>query len=112
MPDRLLDTVLAIVERYPLARRLLAGLEPDVTERVLETESFAVLRRAVAELLAEGQEAGSVRPDLPPEQPRRRHRRRRHGLGPDRADHPRRLRAGPGQATVLRGLLTPDPRWG
>lgn len=114
VPDRLLATVLAIVERYPLARRLLAGLEPDVTERVLETESFAVLRRAVAELLAEGQEAGSIRPDLPPEH-------LADGLvavvvavamasvqiGPTIPDS-----FGPGLATVLRGLLTPDPRLG
>ena len=114
VPDRLLATVLAIVERYPLARRLLAGLEPDVTERVLETESFAVLRRAVAELLAEGQEAGSIRPDLPPDH-------LADGLvavvvavamasvqiGPTIPDA-----FGPGLATVLRGLLTPDPRWG
>ena len=114
VPDRLLATVLAIVERYPLARRLLAGLEPDVTERVLETESFAVLRRTVAELLAQGQEAGSIRPDLSPEH-------LADGLvavvvavamasvqiGPTIPDA-----FGPGLATVLRGLLTPDPRWG
>lgn len=113
VPDRLLATVLAIVERYPLARRLLAGLEPDVTERVLETESFAVLRRTVTELLAEGQDAGSIRPDLPPEH-------LADGLvavvvavamasvqiGPTIPDA-----FGPGLATVLRGLLTPDPRW-
>lgn len=114
VPDRLLATVLAIVERYPLARRLLAGLEPDVTERVLETESFAVLRRTVAELLAEGQEAGSIRPDLSPEH-------LADGLvavvvavamasvqiGPAVPET-----FGPGLASVLRGLLTPDPRWG
>lgn len=114
VPDRLLATVLAIVERYPLARRLLAGLEPDVTERVLETESFAVLRRTVAELLAEGQKAGSIRPDLAPEH-------LADGLvavvvavamasvqiGPTIPDA-----FGPGLATVLRGLLTPDPRLG
>lgn len=114
VPDRLLPTVLAIIERHPLARRLLAGLEPDVTERVLETESFAVLRRAVAELLAEGQREGSIRPDLSPE----------HladglvavvvaiamasvQLGPTVPES-----FGPGFAAVLRGLLTPDPRSG
>lgn len=110
--DRLLTTVLAIIERHPLARRLLAGLEPDVTERVLETESFAALRRAVAELLAAGQEEGSIRPDLPPEH-------LADGLvavvvavamasvqiGPAAPEA-----FGPGLATVLRGLLTPDPR--
>jgi AcrR family transcriptional regulator len=112
--ERLLATVLAIIERYPLARRLLAGLEPEVTERVLETESFAVLRRAVAELLAEGQAAGAIRPDLAPEH-------LADGLvavvvavamasvqiGPTVPET-----FGPGLATLLRGLLTPDPRVG
>jgi AcrR family transcriptional regulator len=114
VPDRLLATVLSIIERHPLARRLLAGLEPDVTERVLETESFAALRRAVAELLAEGQRQGNIRPDLPPED-------LADGLvavvvavamasvqiGPTIPEA-----FGPGLATVLRGLLTPDPRSG
>jgi len=37
----LIFTLVDAVERHPLARRLLAGLEPDVTERVLEiTESI------------------------------------------------------------------------
>src|SRR3954469_5889575 len=31
----LIFTLMAAVESHPLARRLLAGLEPDVTERVL-----------------------------------------------------------------------------
>lgn len=114
LPDRLLATVLAIVERYPLARRLLAGLEPDVTERVLQTESFAVLRRSVADLLAEGQDAGSIRPDLSPEH-------LADGLvaivvAVAMASVQIGLTIpesfGPGLATVLRGLLTPDPRWG
>jgi AcrR family transcriptional regulator len=112
--ERLLATVLAIIERHPLARRLLAGLEPEVTERVLETESFAVLRRAVAELLAEGQAAGAIRPDLAPEH-------LADGLvavvvavamasvqiGPTVPET-----FGAGLATLLRGLLTPDPRVG
>src|SRR3954468_4994051 len=33
----LLFTLVDAVDRHPLARRLLAGLEPDVTGRVLET---------------------------------------------------------------------------
>src|SRR2546423_10328395 len=32
----LIFTLVGAVERHPLARRLLAGLEPDVTDRVLE----------------------------------------------------------------------------
>ncbi len=62
--ERLLPTVLAIVDRHPLTRRLLAGLEPDFTERVLETDAFARLREHVAALLGGAQEAGGVRPDV------------------------------------------------
>ena len=65
LPERLLGVLLEILERHPLARRLLAGLEPDVTERVLEAESFSMLRRTIGGLLAAGQAEGNLRPDLP-----------------------------------------------
>ena len=52
------------VERHPLARRLLAGLEPDVTVRVLEIPALAELRKACAERLRTEQGAGTVRPDI------------------------------------------------
>ena len=54
------------VERHPLARRLLAGLEPDVTLRVLELPALMELRKACIELLRSGQAHGSVRPDIDP----------------------------------------------
>src|SRR5688500_666405 len=57
----LMTTLVGAVERHPLARRLLAGLEPDVTERVLEIPALAELRRAVAERLRTEQAAGTVR---------------------------------------------------
>lgn len=112
MPDGLLDAVLDIIERHPLARRLLAGLEPDVTERVLETDSFGVLRRALADLLAGAQHEGVIRPDLSPDE-------LADGLvavvvavamasvqiGPTISGA-----FGAGVAAVFRGLLTPDPR--
>jgi AcrR family transcriptional regulator len=60
----LLFTLVAAVERHPLARRLLAGLEPEVTERVLEIPALNELRKAVAERLRGEQAAGTVRPDL------------------------------------------------
>lgn len=53
-------------EEHPLARRLLAGLEPDVTERVLETPALTDLRRICAERLTEDQHAGRARPDIDP----------------------------------------------
>lgn len=62
--ERLLPTVLAIVDRHPLTRRLLAGLEPEFTERVLETDAFANLRTHVAVVLTGAQAAGGIRPDV------------------------------------------------
>ena len=52
------------VEQHPLAHRLLAGLEPDVTGRVLETTALGDLRRLCADRLREEQAAGTVRPDI------------------------------------------------
>jgi AcrR family transcriptional regulator len=54
------------VERHSLARRLLAGLEPEVTLRVLELPALMELRKACIELLRSGQAHGSVRPDIDP----------------------------------------------
>src|SRR5437660_4497649 len=62
----LLFTLLGAVERHPLARRLLAGLEPDVTVRVLEIPALTELRKACAEKLRAEQLAGTVRPDIDP----------------------------------------------
>jgi AcrR family transcriptional regulator len=53
-------------DQHPLARRLLAGLEPDVTDRVLETPALVDLRRICAERLAAEQLAGTARPDIDP----------------------------------------------
>jgi AcrR family transcriptional regulator len=60
----LLVTLVAAVERHPLARRLLAGLEPDVTDRVLEIPALAELRKACVERLRTEQAAGLVRTDI------------------------------------------------
>ena len=43
-----------------------AGLEPDVTERVLEIPALAELRKACAERLRSEQVTGSVRADIDP----------------------------------------------
>jgi AcrR family transcriptional regulator len=60
----LVFTLLEAVQHHPLARRLLAGLEPEVTERVIEIPALAELRKAVAERLRTEQAAGSVRTDI------------------------------------------------
>lgn len=62
----LIFTLVAAVDHHPLARRLLAGLEPDVTERVLEIPALAELRKACAERLRAEQLTGTVRPDIDP----------------------------------------------
>jgi AcrR family transcriptional regulator len=62
----LLFTLVGAVEGHPLARRLLAGLEPDVTDRVLDIPALNELRKACAERLRGEQLAGTVRPDIDP----------------------------------------------
>lgn len=62
----LIFTLVAAVDHHPLARRLLAGLEPDVTERVLEVPALTELRRACADRLRADQLAGIVREDIDP----------------------------------------------
>lgn len=64
--DDLIFTLVAAVERHPLARRLLAGLEPEVTVRVLDIPALNELRKACTELLRSGQATGAVRPDIDP----------------------------------------------
>jgi AcrR family transcriptional regulator len=64
--ETLLFTLVGAVENHPLARRLLAGLEPDVTGRVLEIPALNDLRKACAERLQAEQAAGAVRPDIDP----------------------------------------------
>lgn len=62
--QHLIVTLVGAVERHPLARRVLAGREPGVTDRVLEIPALAELRKACAERLRAEQLAGSVRTDI------------------------------------------------
>jgi len=64
--ETLIFTLLASVESHPLARRVLAGLEPEVTDRVLEIPALAEFRKATAERIQAGQLAGTVRTDIDP----------------------------------------------
>ena len=64
--ETLIFTLLRAVEHHPLARRLLAGLEPEVTERVLEIPALEELRKALAERLRSEQVTGAVRADIDP----------------------------------------------
>lgn len=62
----LIITLVEAVGRHPLARRVLSGLEPHVTGRVLDMPALSELRKAVAERLRTEQVAGTVRPDIDP----------------------------------------------
>lgn len=64
--QRLFFTLVGALRTHPLARRLLAGLEPDVTDRVLEIPALAELRKAFAERLRSDQLQGTVRTDIDP----------------------------------------------
>lgn len=65
--EELLPTLLAAVEAHPLARRVLAGLEPHVTDRMLEIPALTELRKEIAERLRAGQLEGTVRLDIDPD---------------------------------------------
>ena len=58
--------MIGALDHHPLARRLLAGLEPEVTDRVLEMPALAELRKVMAARLAEDQLSGLVRTDIDP----------------------------------------------
>ena len=61
---RLLLTLVDAVDDHLLAKRLLAGLEPDVTARVLEIPALEELRKVIGERLRSEQLTGLVRDDI------------------------------------------------
>ncbi len=54
------------VEEYPLARRVLSGLEPEVAARLVTIPSLVALIAELADDLAEAQAGGEVRGDADP----------------------------------------------
>ena len=60
----LLVTLVGAMPQHPLAERLLGGLEPEVTGRVLEIPALAELRKACTERLRDEQLSGRVRSDI------------------------------------------------
>ncbi len=67
--DGLLVLIAELIERldaHPLARRVLAGGEPDVIRRLLDLPSLRALVVETAELLGGAQERGEVRADVDP----------------------------------------------
>ncbi len=62
----LIFTLVGAIDHHPLTRRVLAGQEQDVIQRVLEIPALMELRKACGERLREEQGTGSVRPDIDP----------------------------------------------
>jgi AcrR family transcriptional regulator len=62
----LIAALLDRLPRHPLARRLLSGLEPEHTVRMLGIPALSELRKGIAERLRAGQASGEVRPDIDP----------------------------------------------
>ncbi|MFK8022566.1 MAG: TetR/AcrR family transcriptional regulator [Ilumatobacter sp.] len=52
------------LDRYPLARRVMGGLEPDATAELLAIPALEALRRQIGDRIAEGKEAGLVHVDV------------------------------------------------
>jgi AcrR family transcriptional regulator len=60
----LIATLFESVDRHPLARRVLAGLEPDFTARLLHIPALEQMRKACGERVRARQLAGLVSPDI------------------------------------------------
>jgi AcrR family transcriptional regulator len=60
------DHLYGILRHHGLARRILAGEEPEVIDRVLELDAFDQLRARLALTIKEGQDGGTIRTDLDP----------------------------------------------
>jgi AcrR family transcriptional regulator len=60
----LIQLLLDALPDHPLARRVLSGLEPESTGRLLDIPALARLRTQLAELIAVEQQGGTVRRDV------------------------------------------------
>jgi AcrR family transcriptional regulator len=64
--EELFYVLVAAVDKHPLAKRLLANLEPEVAARVIDIPALMELRKVLTERLRAEQVAGSVRADVDP----------------------------------------------
>jgi AcrR family transcriptional regulator len=64
----ILGGLTARMDEHPLARRIVSGLEPEFTMRLLGIPALAQLRKDVAEFIAAQQMTGVVRRDIEPVQ--------------------------------------------
>jgi AcrR family transcriptional regulator len=64
----MMRALVAHLDGYPLAGRIVRGLEPDFTMRLLQIPALQELRKTVAEVIRAEQLAGAMRRDVDPEQ--------------------------------------------
>jgi AcrR family transcriptional regulator len=64
----IMRALVAHVDAHPLAGRILRGLEPEFTMRLLQIPALQELRKTVAELIRVQQMEGGVRQDIDPGQ--------------------------------------------
>jgi AcrR family transcriptional regulator len=64
----MLQALLDHIPDHPLAARIVKGLEPDFTMRLLDIPALEELRKTVTELIRSEQLAGKVRRDIDPAQ--------------------------------------------
>jgi AcrR family transcriptional regulator len=64
----IMQALVVHVDAHPLAARILRGLEPDFTMRLLHIPALQELRKTVSELISAQQMAGDVRRDIEPGQ--------------------------------------------
>ena len=62
----MMRALVAHMDAHPLAGRILRGLEPEFTMRLLQIPALEELRKTVTELLRDHQLAGRVRNDIEP----------------------------------------------
>lgn len=65
--ESLVFTLVDALDSHPLAHRLLAGLEPEVSARVIDIPALNDLRRVIADQLRREQDRGLVRADIDPD---------------------------------------------
>jgi AcrR family transcriptional regulator len=64
----MMQSLVARMDEHPLARRIVSGLEPEFTMRLLDIPALDQLRKGVAELMRAHQVTGLVRRDVEPVQ--------------------------------------------
>ncbi|HYD09232.1 MAG TPA: helix-turn-helix domain-containing protein [Acidimicrobiales bacterium] len=62
----LVSILLSVLGTHPLARRVLAGQEPDSIDRLLRLPAFDELREVLTLFIAEGQASGEINPAMDP----------------------------------------------